>query len=178
MECVCVSAVRRAARWLFFTRLGRAILVLAAVFLILKFVARHAIVYGPSMEPTLHNGQLIVTDLITYRFREPRRGEIVFVKSNEDPPLYVVKRIVALPGETVAMAAGRLIINGKPRGEPWVTENPSWWMLPVILDASHYYIMGDNRHLAMEENFHHQVARRNIIGRVPAIFTHPGERGP
>src|SRR5580704_5034638 len=109
--------------------LWRVLILAAVVFLVVKFVAVPRIVYGESMSPTLKSWELCVMQRV--RHYEPRRGDIIEFRTADDPPLYFVKRVIALPGETVSIERGVFKINGAPLSEPYTTINPGWHLDPT-----------------------------------------------
>src|SRR4051812_21069558 len=96
-----------------------AALALASYFLISHFLFQSVQVVGASMSPTLHNADRYFVNRWMYHVREPRRGDIVVIKDPTDG-VYVVKRIVALGGESVYFKDGELYINGKKFFEPYL----------------------------------------------------------
>ena len=77
-----------------------------------------------------------------------------------------VKRVVALPGETVAFVGGRLMVNGTPQPEPYVKLPCHWQMAPVRLGADEYYVVGDNRSMLIEDHEFGRATRDRIVGKV------------
>jgi len=136
----------------------------AVVFLLVKFVAVPHIVYGDSMSPTLKSWELCVMQRV--RHYEPRRGDIVVFRTADDPPLYFVKRVIALPGETVAIERGVFKINGAPLAEPYTTINPGWQMDPIPLPEGKTFVIGDNRDFDLEDYVKGPVATRLIQERM------------
>jgi signal peptidase I len=134
------------------------------VFLVVKFIAVPRIVYGDSMSPTLKSWELCVMQRV--RHYEPRRGDIVEFRTADDPPLYFVKRVIALPGETVSIEHGVFKINGAPLSEPYTTINPGWQMEPVLLQAEKVFVVGDNRDFDLEDYVKGPVATRLVISRM------------
>jgi signal peptidase I len=129
-----------------------------AVFIVGKFIAVPRIVYGDSMSPTLKSWELCVMQRV--RHYEPRRGDIVEFRTADDPPLYFVKRVIALPGETVAIEHGVFKINGVPLSELYTTVNPNWQMEPLLLHAGKIFVVGDNRDFDLEDYVKGPVAIR------------------
>ena len=89
--------------------------VLLAAILIVMFVVQRTQVDGESMEPTLYNGENLMVDKLSYRFREPKRFEIIVLQpfENDKKTLYI-KRIIGLPGETIQIEEdGTILINGE-----------------------------------------------------------------
>jgi signal peptidase I len=136
----------------------------AVVFLVVKFVAVPRIVYGDSMSPTLKSWELCVMQRV--RHYEPRRGDIIEFRTADDPPLYFVKRVIALPGETVAIEHGVFKINGAPLSEPYTTINPNWQMDPLLLHAGKVFVVGDNRDFDLEDYVKGPVATRLVQSRL------------
>ncbi len=135
--------------------------------LIHLFLAQATRVYGQSMEPTLHTNDRIIVEKVTYRFRPPQRGDIVVVQVYEgSQPL--VKRIVGLPGEEIAIRNGRVYINGQPLEEPYLREPTLGYLPPTRIPPMHYYVLGDNRNGSSDSRVFGPIPRDRILGR--ALF--------
>ena len=109
------------------------------------FVAEAALVeYGPSMEPNLYRGYRVMTEKVSYLVHLPRRGDVV-VADRPWSEVALIKRVVALPGETVEVRDGHTFVNGEQIEEPWVTNfgGPSY--PPTLVPPDHVFILGDNR---------------------------------
>jgi signal peptidase I len=119
-------------------------LVLMAVVLTLvlfgRLVVRPSVVFGDSMSPTLRSWDLCL--LIRVHHYEPKRGEIVMFRTSNDPPLYFIKRVVGLPGETVAIERGVIVINGAPQETPRLAS--SWELERTILPEDRILVAADN----------------------------------
>jgi signal peptidase I len=140
------------------------IAVSAYVFVVVKFVVTPFVVVGESMSPTLKSWDFCLMQRV--RHYEPRRGDIVVFRTADDPPLHFVKRVIALPGETVTIERGVFQINGKPLAEPYTTVNPDWQMEPTLLPAGKVFVEGDNRDFAREEYVQGLVATRLVQARM------------
>lgn len=137
----------------------------AALFLVTRYVARPSIVFGDSMAPTLQPWDFcLLAPMTAYA---PRRGDIVMFRTADDPPLYFVKRVIALPGETIAIEAGIVNINGAVFPEPYTTPHPAWQRAPTLVPADKVYVIGDNRALG-DDAVHGLVATRLIKARMIA----------
>lgn len=132
------------------------LLYLAGVGAVLAGALRLWVVEGiyiasPSMAPTLRVGAHLFLDKWTYRFREPRRGDIVAFSAPVPPHEEMVKRIVALPGDTVELRAKKLHVNGAAVEEPYVRHARAGERLqgddlgPLEVPPRHYFVLGDNR---------------------------------
>ena len=136
----------------------------AGVFLIVKFVVTPHIVYGDSMTPTLKTWDFCLMQRV--RHYEPRRGDIVVFRTADNPPLYFVKRVLGLPGETVAIEHGVFKINGAPLSEPYTTINPNWQMEPLLLRTGRIFVLGDNRDFDLEDYVKGPVTTRLVQERM------------
>ena len=128
------------------------------------FVARPFVVFGESMEPTLQPWELCVMQQV--REYVPRRGDIVMFRTADDPPLYFVKRVIGLPGETVSITGGVAMIDNKELPEPYVEPNPTWDMEPITVPARKIFVLGDNRGVLLDETLHGPVSTRLVQGRL------------
>jgi signal peptidase I len=148
----------------------RLLIVLAAVvalLLVAKFVITPYLVVGESMTPTLRHMDLCLMQKVwSYR---PARGEIVVFRTADDPALFFVKRVVALPGETISITNGVVQIDNKPLPEPYTPPNPDWEMQATPVPADEVFVIGDNRTVALDETVHGLVATRLVQAR---LLTH------
>jgi signal peptidase I len=115
--------------------------VILAAFIIV-FVAQSYRVDGASMENTLFHGERLMVDKLTYRFREPRRGEIIVLNM---PHSRFIKRIIAVGGDTVQERGGAIFVNGVPLSEPYVDNKTAMNWGPLLVPEGHVWVMGDNR---------------------------------
>jgi signal peptidase I len=97
---------------------------------------------------------------------EPRRGDVVAVRFLAGPHRMYMKRIVGLPGETVAFHGGHLLINGKPLDEPYVKFQCYWEHEPLQVGPDQYYVVGDNRDNQWEGHAQGRAPRSLILGKV------------
>lgn len=149
-----------------------AVAVVLAVFIIV-FIAQSFLVHGQSMEPTLHNGERLLVDKLTYRFRPPNRGEIVVFQYPADPRRRFIKRIIGVPGDTIEIHDNVVYLNGIPLQEEYV-QGPTRWMHPgpVTVPPDHYFVLGDNRLNSDDSRFQDVgfVPRRNVVGRAVFVY--------
>jgi signal peptidase I len=136
----------------------------SVIALFVKFVATPYFVIGDSMLPTLKSWDLCVMQRV--RNYQPRRGEIIVFRDTDEPPLHFIKRVIALPGETVLIKAGSVILDGKPFAENYTTPNPAWEMDPVTVPVGKLFVIGDNRNYELEETPHWLVATRLVEARL------------
>ena len=142
----------------------RIVVIVVACIAISKFVLLPIRIEGASMLPTYHNGVNFVNRL-AYAFHEPRRGDIVGLRL-AGPSIMFLKRIVGMPGETVEFHRGHVYINGKLLDEPYVKFDCDWERAPVTLEADQYFVVGDNRQMAIEDHTMGEPHRNRIVGKL------------
>ena len=118
---------------------------------------------GVSMEPTIHEGDLMFINQMTYRFRAPARGEVVAVRVAGRSAVYV-KRLLGLPGDRIQFVDGILWRNGEPLDEPYRRGRQDWLLDEVTLGADDYFVVGDNRSMPMAQHDFGTTTRARLIG--------------
>jgi len=142
----------------------RALILGLTCWLVFRHLVLPVRVTGISMEPTLRNGSVNLVSRLPYFWREPQRGEIVAIRTTGRSIMYL-KRVVALPLETVEIRAGRVFINGRRLDEPYL-ENPQPWELERrVLGPEDYVVIGDNRTMPMELHWGGVIKRERIVGK-------------
>ncbi len=129
------------------------------------FLAQATIVYGQSMEPNLHPNQRLIVDKLSYRLHAPQRNDIVVVDLPGMDEM-LVKRIVALPGETVEVRGGTVYVNGAAIPEPYDHDLTAYDMAPLTLGPLAYFVMGDNRGNSNDSRSFGPITRDEVVGRV------------
>lgn len=143
--------------------------VLFLSFLIVRYVGQRTEVIGNSMVPTLQDEDQLITDKITYRFRDPERFDII-VFPHEPVNEFYIKRIIGMPGETVEISEdGTIFINGKELGEEYgygITL-PQERKGEIVLGEDEYFVLGDNREVSLDSRYKEvgNIPRSIIIGR-------------
>lgn len=128
--------------------------VLALIFR--TFVFRTAYAMSVSMEPTLHQGQILIISRINYLVGEPKRGDIVVINNKQDKleHLNLIKRVVGLPGETVEIRDNKVYINGKALDPDYTTApTPDFGFRKTTIPEGQYMVMGDNRTNSRDSRF-------------------------
>ncbi|MEE0752786.1 signal peptidase I [Frisingicoccus sp.] len=146
------------------------LIVIAAMFLIIKYVGQRTVVMGHSMEPTLQDSDNLITDKITYRFRDPKRFDIIVFPFKDNRATLLIKRIVGMPGETVQVIDGNVYVNGYALEDNYgnaVMTDPGLAADPVLLKEDEYFVLGDNRNNSTDSRFESvgNIHRSEIIGR-------------
>ena len=137
------------------------------------FLFQPFVVTGDSMEPNYQNGNYLIVDEISYRFRSPERGEVVVLRFPNDPSQFFIKRIVGLPNERILVENGRVkVFNAlEPEGffleESYLSSNHiTYGTLNRTLWADEYFVLGDNRLSSSDSRVWGGLLRRYIVGRV------------
>lgn len=138
-------------------------------YLLVTYVGQRTVVSGRSMNPTLEDGDNLITDKISYRFRDPKRYDIVvFPLEDAGGKRNLIKRIIGLPGETVQIIDGEVYINGELLGEQYGAEkieDPGAAKEPITLGADEYFVLGDNRNNSKDSRSIGPISRDRLIGR-------------
>ena len=160
-------------RWLRILVIGRnpkVTLVRAAVLVVICVLGyhfnalRHIRVEGISMLPTYQDGSAHFVSAVPYWLHEPRRGDVVSIRLAGIHVMYL-KRIVGLPGETVAFVNGKVLINGEVLDEPYEKLSSDWTLPPEKLGPDEYFVVGDNRSMPAENHTFGKVERDRIVGK-------------
>lgn len=141
-------------------------------FLIRTFVVQPFFVKGQSMEPNYFEKEYLVIDEISYRFRDPKRGEVVVFKYPKDPSTYFIKRVIGLPNEIISIKNGKIVIYNKEHeggvelGEPYLSDNVyTAGDIYVTLGENEFYVLGDNRPRSSDSRQWGVLDRKYITGR-------------
>lgn len=144
---------------------------LAIILPVRYFLIQPFFVIGASMEPNFQSGNYLIIDELSYRLRQPERGEVVVFKYPNNPKEYYIKRIIGLPGETVAVKNGKITIKN--------TENPGGFVLDEseylnrytsrdterTLSENEYFVLGDNRDASSDSRIWGSLPEDLIIGK-------------
>jgi signal peptidase I len=120
-----------------------------------------------SMLPTLQEGDYVGIDRSAYSNRTPERGDLIVFKKKDQPDL--LKRIIGLPGETIEVRDGKVLIDGTVIAEPYVEREPNYGMEPVIIEADHIFVLGDNRPNSSDSHVWGTVPISDIVGQIVSI---------
>ena len=143
----------------------RSVLTAVVCIIVFKFAFRPAMIDGDSMEPTIPSHGLRFINLLAYRTGDPQRGDIVAVRM-AGKHMFYLKRVLGLPGETVALRHGQLWINGKQIDESYLAYTGTWTMEETSLGMDEYWVAGDNRSMPMDYHVQGKTRRRHISGKL------------
>lgn len=148
------------------------VLAFAIVIPVRYFLFQPFVIQGSSMEPNFYETDYLIVDELSYRFRQPERGEVIVFKYPMDTTKRFIKRIIGLPGETVEIKNGEVIITtvaGQTMvlNEPYI---PAKLKAPDMnsdkLEAGQYFVLGDNRPYSSDSQDWGDLPQKYIIGRV------------
>lgn len=160
------------------------------IFLLVQSVVKNFRVEGSSMEPTLHDGEFLLVDKAVYWsvgsavaqrvapngvgqessgrrfiFHPPQRGDIIVFRFPDDPSRDFIKRVIGVPGDTVAVKDGVVYVNGRPMEEPYIMAPPQYTMPAERVPNGEYFVLGDNRNNSSDSHVWGLVPYGNIIGQ-------------
>jgi signal peptidase I len=152
------------------------ILAIVIVIPIRLFLFQPFVIQGSSMLPNFQNANYVIVDELSYHFQQPERGQIIVFKYPLDTTKRFIKRVIGLPGETVEIKGGHVMItavNGKkitldetylPSGLE--TEDIGMGSGPIKLGTGEYFVLGDNRPYSSDSRIWGDVPQNDIIGKV------------
>ncbi len=147
-----------------------AVIVIAIVIPIRIFIAQPFIVSGSSMYPTFNNGDYLIVDEISYRFKNPERFDVIIFRYPDNNKKYLIKRVIGLPNETIDIKGNIVTMINKeyPNGlileQPYV-KNISKDNQRLELKENEYFVLGDNRSASSDSRYWGAVTENLIIGK-------------
>jgi len=130
---------------------------------------------GTSMIPTLQNGEYVLVSKISYKFGQPKYGDIIVFKfPGESPQQDLIKRIIGTPGDNIDVVNGVVSVNGVPLIEPYIADAPFYnghWQVP----AGMLFVLGDNRNDSSDSHAWGYLPLGNIVGKAIVIYWPPAE---
>jgi len=148
------------------------VVALAIIIPIRYFLIQPFYVKGASMEPNFEDHEYLIIDELSYRLREPQRGDIIVFRYPYDPTQFFIKRIIGLPGERVEIHDGSVRVanpahpNGFPLNEPYLAPGVTTPGERIVaLGTDEFFVMGDNRRQSFDSKDFGPIPRRAMIGR-------------
>ncbi len=142
------------------------------VFPIRYFLFQPFVVSGSSMYPSFEDGDYLLIDELSFRIRQPERGEVIVFHAPINPSARYIKRIIGLPNETIEIKEGRVIISNE-EGVAWILDESVYLSnslqtngdFKVTLGQEEYFMMGDNRGFSSDSRTWGVLPKENIVGR-------------
>jgi signal peptidase I len=159
-------------RWLRILAIGRnpkvtlvrIVVLVVTCFVVFKFILLPIRIEGISMLPTYQDHSVHLVSRVAYLWHEPLRGDVVSIRLAGIHVMYM-KRIIGLPGETVAFADGQVLIDGQVLDEPYEKLSCDWNLPPEKLGPDEYFVVGDNRSMPWQDHKFGKVDRNRIVGK-------------
>lgn len=145
--------------------LARIVVLVVVCVVVFKFILLPIRIDGPSMLPTYKDHRINFVNQMAYVFHEPHRGDVIGIRFS-GKSIMLMKRIIGLPGETIAFQDGHAVIDGKVLDEPYVKNPCNWESPPRTLGPSEYYVVGDNRSMPQSDHVQGKASRDRIVGKV------------
>lgn len=166
------APVQRPAKSPLRETLETVVVALLIALVIRSFLVQLYVVDGESMFPTLHHGDRLLVNKIGYRLGEPRVGEIVVVEDPQDPRRQLIKRVIALGGETVEVRNHVVFIDGKPLEEAYTNPVSVHFpdMRPQQVPEGHLFVMGDNRGGSLDSRAMGPIPVNKVQGKAFFLF--------
>ena len=150
-----------------------------------QFIAEARYIPTGSMEPTLQVNDRLVVEKISYHLGPPQRGDIIVfwppaeLTPVDQSPNAFIKRIVGLPGDTLEVVDGQVLINDDPLDENYIKAPPNYSWGPKTVPAESYVVFGDNRNNSVDSHAWSEpfLPEDQIIGRAVVRFWPPGRVG-
>ena len=181
----------RMSPWRVLREAAETLVLAALIFLAVRVVIQNFRVEGQSMEPNLDSGQYLLVNKALYThlrlpaidrwlpfqgsgddrrgnhhlFRSPGRGDIVVFRFPQQPERDFIKRIIAVPGDTVELQDGLVVLNGEPLQEPYIRQQAHYSFGPAVVPPGQYFVLGDNRPLSYDSRVWGFLPEENIVGK-------------
>lgn len=129
------------------------VIALVLAFFIRHFIVEPYLVEGPSMRPTLENHERLFVNKFIYNFRAPERGEVLVFRYPKDHSRDFIKRVIAVPGDTIEIRDGRVFLNQQLQNEPYILSKTRGSYPLATVPEGHIFVMGDNRNNSEDSRF-------------------------
>jgi signal peptidase I len=150
------------------------VLLTVAIFLLVNAATGRFRIEGASMEPNLHDSEYVLIDKVSYRLHAPERGDVIVFERQGNERDYI-KRIIGLPGDTVQIAGGKVLVNGTALDEPYLNQAIHTDMLARQVEEGRYFVMGDNRNNSSDSRAFGSIPLKDIIGRAWLVYWPPSD---
>jgi signal peptidase I len=160
--------------------LFRDILIVLAVVVVIFFLIHITLqgfkIYESCMEPNFHEGERVLVNKMIYHFTDPKRGDVIVLHPPFDPKITYIKRIIAIPGDTVEVKDGAVYVKGVRLEEPYAVA-PTYTFPLTKIPEGEYFVLGDNRNNANDSVDWGTLPRKDIVGKVWLCYWPPSEWG-
>jgi signal peptidase I len=158
-----------------FSEVVETILLAAIVFFLVNTATGRFRIDGSSMEPNLHDGQYVLINRLVYKLYPPQRGDVIVFR--RDGRRDYIKRVMALPGETVEIRDGQVLVDGRALSEPYLREAGLYSMASRTIGPNEYFVLGDNRNNSSDSHNWGSVPLDAIDGKAWLVYWPPEKWG-
>lgn len=163
-------------KWHLVREFVETIVLTLVIFAIINVLTGRFRVEGPSMEPSLHQGQYLIINKIVYKLHPPQRGDIIVFHHPNSAGRDLIKRVIGLPGEMVEIREGKVYIDGVLIEEPYVAYH-SGYSVRYLLGPDEFFVLGDNRPNSDDSHNWGVLKREFIVGKAWISYWPPEEWG-
>jgi signal peptidase I len=140
------------------------------IFAAVRLLVQNFRIEGSSMEPNLHDSEYLIIEKVSYRLGSPQTGDVIVFHYPLNPQRDFIKRIIGLPGQTVQVRRGQVLVNGQPLAEPYGPAEATYNWGPETVPPNNYFVLGDNRNNSSDSHSWGMLPRGLIIGRAWLIY--------
>ncbi len=146
------------------------------MFLVIRFAVQNFNIEGHSMEPSLHDQELILVDKWTYLFHPPSRGDVIVFVAPPQPSQDYIKRVIGIPGDVITINNNTVIVDGVALKETYVdprNQGTTFEDRPIhnlVVPPDDYFVLGDNRANSSDSRVWGFVPKQNIVGRAALVY--------
>jgi signal peptidase I len=148
-------------------------LILAVILFVgINVVSTRIRVDGSSMEPTLHGGEYVLVNKLSYRLGRPDYGDVIVFYYPRDPEQEYIKRVIGLPGDQIEITDGKVFVNGRLLDEPYIAAAPVYpgsWLVP----NDSLFVLGDNRNNSSDSHSWGSVPVSYVVGKAFFVYWPP-----
>ncbi|MEM8672660.1 MAG: signal peptidase I [Cyanobacteria bacterium P01_G01_bin.67] len=146
-------------------------------------VAEARFIPSESMLPTLEIDDRLIVEKISFRFRKPKRGDVVVFSptdtlKEQNYKEAFIKRVIGIPGDVIKVENGKVFVNNQELTEKYIHEPPEYNYAPITVPPGQYFVLGDNRNNSYDSHYWGFVPQENLIGRATVRFWPPDRLGP
>jgi signal peptidase I len=154
---------------------GIIILIAIAIFALLRVSVQGYVVRYSCMLPNIESGEWIMVNKASFFFSDPKRGDVVVFRPPFESEHPFIKRVIGLPGETIEVKQGKVLINGILLKEKYIMEPIHYNMPSERIPEGEYFVLGDNRNNSNDSHTGWTVPREKMIGRAWFVYWPPAK---
>ncbi len=161
------AATQPPTAWLLLREVVETVVLSLVIFLLIRQVVQNYRIESHSMEPNFYEGQFILVNKLAYKLGTPKRGDVIVFHNPNNPSEDYIKRVIALPGDTLEIRDQTIYINGKVLDEPYAQNrlSPGTFYGPVVIEPDHLFVMGDNRPNSSDSRRFGQLSEDLVVGQ-------------